>query len=276
MNGLQQAAQYWKDQLSAGKPIYRVRVRKLLQYAGAERRGWTILRRIGETLEGYGLATEPDFRTAWIDGLVSVYLVSAAETEPHRSIGIAPETFGMEPGLSLGDPGADDPEGFQDSTPIAQELNAPDSNDGIVHVPSSTETSPQLDIQIDPVRKIGSLASANRGAVSVLLSDTLQTATTTMIFEGYSQVAIMQGERNVRGVISWESIAKRSLSTPAPTSVSDCRADAQVIEADAALFDAPYHRKAWLRSRAGAREDHGNRHCKRPRVRTSFALLCVH
>ena len=59
-----------------------------------------------------------------------------------------------------------------------------------------------------------------------------------MRFEGYSQLAIMQSEREVRGIISWESIAKRSMLKPEPTLVSDCRVDAQVIDADGSLFEA--------------------------------------
>jgi len=59
-----------------------------------------------------------------------------------------------------------------------------------------------------------------------------------MSFEGYSQLAIMQGEREVRGMITWESIAKRSMLTPEPKTVADCRVDAQVINSDASLFDA--------------------------------------
>jgi hypothetical protein len=39
-------------------------------------------------------------------------------------------------------------------------------------------------------------------------------------------------------MISWESIAKRSMLTPEPAFVSDCRVDAQVIESDGSLFDA--------------------------------------
>jgi hypothetical protein len=59
-----------------------------------------------------------------------------------------------------------------------------------------------------------------------------------MSFEGYSQLAIMQGKREVRGMITWESIAKRSMLAPEPKTVADCRIDAHVIDSDASLFDA--------------------------------------
>lgn len=59
-----------------------------------------------------------------------------------------------------------------------------------------------------------------------------------MMFGNYSQLAIMQGDREVRGLLSWGSIAIRSLSDCAPTLVSDCRIDAQVIDSDASLYEA--------------------------------------
>jgi hypothetical protein len=59
-----------------------------------------------------------------------------------------------------------------------------------------------------------------------------------MSFEGYSQLAIMQGKREVRGMITWESIAMRSMRPPEPRTVADCRIDAHVIDSDASLFDA--------------------------------------
>lgn len=42
-----------------------------------------------------------------------------------------------------------------------------------------------------------------------MLTDELSKATTLMSLEGYSQLAIMQGKREVRGMITWESIAQR-------------------------------------------------------------------
>src|SRR4051794_1425502 len=41
---------------------------------GAERRGFVIMRRIGDKFESNGLRTVPDFQSAWIDALVSIEL----------------------------------------------------------------------------------------------------------------------------------------------------------------------------------------------------------
>jgi hypothetical protein len=41
---LDQAIKYWKQRLTNSKPIYRVRVRRILEMDGAERRGIAIMR----------------------------------------------------------------------------------------------------------------------------------------------------------------------------------------------------------------------------------------
>ncbi len=240
---LEEAAEYWKTKLVEQKPINRVRVRRLLAFAGAERRGWAIMRRIGEALDKQGLETDPDFRSAWIDGLVSIRLkVNASEiSAPNNS-----ENSGEASEQPELDPFAEDPcsdseiAGDDGASPIADDLSSPDGNAGVVEVPVSAPIDPPPGISApgDPIRRISSIASANRGVARVLLTDTLEVATTLMRFEGYSQLAIMQSEREVRGIISWESIAKRSLLSPGPTLVSDCRVDAQVIDADGSLFEA--------------------------------------
>jgi hypothetical protein len=243
---LEEAARYWKSRLLDQKPIYRVRVRRLLELAGAERRGWAIMRRIWETLDNYELETEPDFRSAWIDGLVNIRLKVGQSSGDISTQSASEFVVQQTTGEAEIDPVAEDPcsepgvASDESSAPVAEDLNSPDGNTWVVQIPTASSPEPPMSVtaSIDPVRRIASIASANRGVVSVLLTDSLQTATTLMMFEGYSQLAIMQGERNVRGMISWESIAKRSMLRPEPTLVSDCRVDAQVIEADGSLFDA--------------------------------------
>ena len=242
---LEQASQYWKRRLSDGKPIYRVRVRRLLELAGAERRGWAITQRIKETLESNGLTTEPGFDAAWIDGLVSVRLLRPLQANQGEIQNVEPsQSIDLDEDVQF-DPAEEDPSAASTApcddaaAPVGESLNAPAGNIGVVETPTATQESNANAANVtDPVRRIGSIASANRGIVSVNLQDTLATATTLMMFESYSQLAIMQGERIVRGMISWESIAKRSMLAPEPALVSDCRTDAQVIDADGSLFEA--------------------------------------
>jgi len=235
---LDQAIVYWKQRLTEGKPIYRVRVRRILEMDGAERRGAAIMNRISKRLESNGLKTVPDFQSVWIDALVNIKLANeAADSEDHpENIRPSDDLQCIEtPEIALGQdgfglPGEEDESLDSTTAPVGESLNSPAGNAGIVEVPvvSSTEA----------IIRVSSIPSANRGVVSVLPTDSISKATTLMSFEGYSQLAIMQGQREVRGMITWESIAKRSMLAPEPANVADCRIDAQVIDSDASLFDA--------------------------------------
>jgi restriction system protein len=62
--------------------------------------------------------------------------------------------------------------------------------------------------------RVNSLASANAGLVSVRLDDTLERAQALMMGHDYSQLAIQSGPRDLRGAISWESIAQAKIRKP--------------------------------------------------------------
>ena len=67
-----------------------------------------------------------------------------------------------------------------------------------------------LDISL----RVGSLPSANTAVVSVPPDATLTLAQSLMLRYDYSQLAVMSGERELRGAISWESIAQAQLRDP--------------------------------------------------------------
>jgi hypothetical protein len=54
----------------------------------------------------------------------------------------------------------------------------------------------------------------------------------------YSQLPIMHGEREVKGMISWKSIASRYSIGGECCKVQHCREDAQVVDGNGRLFDA--------------------------------------
>ena len=236
---LDQAIRYWKQKLLDGKPINRVRVRRILAMDGAERRGFVIMRRISEKFESNGLKTVPDFQSVWIDALVSVELIEPRENlvgdwgdsdQPPDGSEISTSPENPIPSNGLGSPEEEIDQPDKAVAPVAEALNSPAGDAGVVEV--------LVTAQVDAIIRVASIPSANRGVVSVLPTDPISKATTLMSFEGYSQLAIMQGQREVRGMITWESIAKRSMIPPEPASVADCRVDAQVIDSDASLFDA--------------------------------------
>lgn len=230
---VEEAAKYWESRLRAGRPIYRVRVRRLLELAGSERRGYVIVHKIRKVLDAHGLVTIPDFELAWIDSLVRIRLASDGDTQES-----------LEPNLDRGgeeqesndEPIVDPAIGDQSPSPLATESVAEPLN-----VPLGTTVPEVMEATVtssaDPIVRVASLAAANRGVVSVSISDKLDKATTLMLFENYSQVAVMQGDRDVKGMISWESIARRSMQSPPPSTVRDCMIEARIVNGTSSLFD---------------------------------------
>ena len=230
---LEAAASYWRSSLLAGQSINRVRVRRLLELQGAERRGSAIMASIRATLEKYDLFTDPDFQSVWRETQVSVRLregliatPAAALEDPQVDIENhethSGEVDPVDPALEV--------EAQAQMEPLVrgETLNSPEGDAGIVEAAAH--------VTVDPIARVSSIPASTQGIQSVLLTDHIKVATTKMMFHGYSQLAIMQGDREVRGVVSWQSIAERSMIEP-PQLVADCRVDAQVVDADASLDD---------------------------------------
>jgi hypothetical protein len=90
----------------------------------------------------------------------------------------------------------------------------------------------------DPTFRIGRLPAANKKLVSVNQNDSLSTAVTLLLKNDFSQLPVMQGEREVKGVVTWKSIgSKLSLGAKCDT-VADCREDARIVDSNRTLFDA--------------------------------------
>src|ERR1019366_5282197 len=96
--------------------------------------------------------------------------------------------LGPEPNGALanlgGDPDAEQIPAAIEIAPVAEALSVPTGDVGLVAVPVASTP--------DPIIRISSIPSANRGVMSILLTDDIEKATTLMSFEGYSQLAIMQ------------------------------------------------------------------------------------
>ena len=56
--------------------------------------------------------------------------------------------------------------------------------------------------------RVGNLPAANRAVESVSPNASFEQAITKMLLFDYSQLAVMSGERNLRGAVTWRSIAK--------------------------------------------------------------------
>lgn len=98
--------------------------------------------------------------------------------------------------------------------------------------------SPRTPRPSDPTRRVGALDAANRKPVSVSPDSVLNEATTKMRMNGYSRLPVMRNERDVSGMVTWESIGARMALDVECAHVRDCMEPAEVIPGDTRLFDA--------------------------------------
>lgn len=82
--------------------------------------------------------------------------------------------------------------------------------------------SPRTPRPSDPTRRVGALDAANRKPVSVSPDGALSEATTKMRMNGYSRLPVMRNERDVKGMVTWESIGARMALGVACAHVRDC------------------------------------------------------
>jgi CBS domain-containing protein len=174
------------ETLSQGRAPESISVRELIGWFEALRRGSVINWQIRRSLEQAGLITVPDFESAHIDGRVQFALPTPVQSE----------------------------------APPEQQPNEP-----------SQEQDPQ---QAEPVQLVGGAGVEPAYRVSRLLDPrlrlvtigpdaTIEQAATLMLRHDYSQLPVMTNERDVRGVVSWDSIGPAmTLGHPAPRFVREC------------------------------------------------------
>jgi predicted transcriptional regulator len=158
--------------LDVGREVEGVTVRELLSWFGAKKRGYWIVQEIREALVGTGLKTVPDFDAVWIDAMVTFLRVKTGQ-DPDTSL---PATY----------PDISDAESLM--TTASEDL---------------VET---LEV---PAYRVSRLEAANRPPVRVAPQTPLMTAVTIMMAHDFSQLPVMSSDRDVKGIISWRSIAER-------------------------------------------------------------------
>ena len=90
----------------------------------------------------------------------------------------------------------------------------------------------------DPTFRIGRLDAANKSPISVKPDATLQQAVTIMLTNDFSQLPVMTGPRELKGMISWKTIGSRLALKRPCANVRDAMEPAQVVSVDESLFDA--------------------------------------
>jgi CBS domain-containing protein len=161
-------------------------------------------------LKSAGLTTKPDFEYAYIDGFLQFVLVEEQSISAYPSVSSSPSS----------------------ASPLSS--SSPSPVDEVV-----PEPTPISAIGIgDPTYRIGKLESANTPPVSVGPSATLAQAITVMLYNDFSQLPVMQGERDLKGAVSWRSIGRTLALGHSCLVVRDCLEEATVISSDTSLFSA--------------------------------------
>ena len=105
--------------------------------------------------------------------------------------------------------------------------------------PEAVEGITASEEQVDPTVRVGAIEAANRTPTAVNPSSPLSMATTLMQANDFSQLPVMQNERDVKGIISWQSIGTSLAMGYECLSVHDCMsAVAPVVGIDDPLFSA--------------------------------------
>ncbi len=223
-----------EEALKRGRRVNRITVRDFLRHFGVERRGASKLQEIRTVLDQLGLETDPDFATEWIDAPIWLRLKDGVADPSPPQFGtssadaILLEEEPVEEIVLEGTPSAvENAEEQSKSAPTA----GPPESVAIAETPDTAAAD-------DPTYRIGSLPAANKSLVSVNQNDPLTKAITLMLQYDFSQLPVMQGEREVKGVVTWKSIGSKHILGTKCETVGDCREDAQIVDSNRTLFDA--------------------------------------
>ena len=115
--------------------------------------------------------------------------------------------------------------------PADEESNAPD-----VPAEGVTATLNQDSIELDVGLTLGNLPSASAGITAVKPTDTIEKAMTEMRLNDFSQLPVMTTTREVKGSVTWRSIAK-ALAHSTDASLDDALETAPVHPYDQDLVD---------------------------------------
>ena len=106
--------------------------------------------------------------------------------------------------------------------------------DGSISFRDSSVSSPPADSTL----RVDILEAAHKSPISVTPNDDLKTAITHMMSNDFSQIPVMEGLRQVKGILTWESIGSRTALGQTGGDVKHYMDTAEIIEGERPLFDA--------------------------------------
>ncbi|NEB39919.1 CBS domain-containing protein [Streptomyces sp. SID14515] len=164
-----------RKQADAGTPVT-LTVRDLLGWWEASRRGYLVSEQIAAELANHGLSTMPDFAAVGIDDRVT-----------------------------LTGPSADPEDVEEEKEAPEQEATTEKETPRTIRAPGPSDDEDKG----EPIQgqTVGNLPSALRGVVSVTSSASFEEVFTKMQLNGYSQLPVLNGTRNLQGAVTWESVA---------------------------------------------------------------------
>ncbi|MBN2269510.1 MAG: CBS domain-containing protein [Sedimentisphaerales bacterium] len=198
--GIPQKLEEMSKRVQAGEQATAT-VRELLSWFGAYRRSWRNVNAIREALEEADLITSPDFEGEYIDASVIFQVKQTVDTV---------------------------------SATAGNEVSVKDHLHVSLHGPAG-----QGPVELrDPAHRISRLVSANRPPVSVNPDATVEEAITLMLRHDYSQLPVMQSNRELKGIFSWKSLGSRLAMGRSSTRVADFMETPQEISSERSLFEA--------------------------------------
>jgi hypothetical protein len=182
-----------KEAAESGSP-HRMTVRELINIWGARGRDFEVNERVDADLGNNGMTTTPDFRAVTLDDTVAIVLTTQVAAGEAALEGV---------GEISGNATVSSPAGV-------------------------TENDDES--AWDHGLTIGNLPSASRKVCAVAPDATFEETITLMLTTDYSQLAVMTSPRDLKGAVSWKSIAR------ARNANSGARLSAAIIKAS----DVPY------------------------------------
>ena len=191
-----------KKELQAGHRQWR-RGDKLLEAFGYTRRRQTAIDLIENRLKAKGMFTVPELTTSMpLDRGITFYLEGSKVEEVSQQ---EPSEVGS---------------GMVETIVLASDDDSKGTKQITVTIP---EEPPSADEGTTGERSliIGNLACAERAPLQISPSETVEKALTEMALREYSQLVVITGQRTIRGIISYRSVAQAFLHGN-PKTVNDC------------------------------------------------------
>ncbi|WP_322103952.1 CBS domain-containing protein [Paraburkholderia sp. J41] len=208
--------------LDAKEPVPNVSVRELLRWAGAERRGANVVYGIRLSLREHGIDTLPNFNFPDLDRELR-FVLAAEVLEPEaEAAGVNGERVAA---------GAVTLE-------VIAEARADDPNAAVGVAEAIAKQQFVVGGMAEPAFRVSRLLAASTPPRYVAPDCSVAEAMTIMMLRDYSQLPVMTTEREVKGIVTWSSIAHHlQFDGERPVTVQACMQQAVEVPESASLFN---------------------------------------